>query len=52
MSGQGKPMSFERRLASYGGRMKFGGVLLDVTPRQRRRLNHKRNHAAARADHG
>jgi hypothetical protein len=49
VSGQGKPMSHQRRLANYGAQEKFSGTLLDLTPRQRRRVNHKRNHAAARA---
>ncbi|WP_287934235.1 hypothetical protein [Arthrobacter sp.] len=37
------PMSYERRLASYGGSE------ARLTPRQRRRLTRKRHHADARA---
>ena len=38
-----EPMSCERRLASYGRTGRH------LTPRQRRRLYHKRNRAVARA---
>ena len=43
---QATPMSDVDRVASYGGTIKFGGTVLDLTAPQTRRRRHKRNRAA------
>lgn len=41
MSGQGKPMSYERRLRSYGARDDNGPTGRRLTPAQLRRVKQK-----------